>query len=55
MAIPAMIALVVFAVARTKWPMKQIALPPTKNHRRPKRSVFAPLLMVSYMEPIKWI
>ena len=45
--IPAMIALVDFAAPTTRCPTKQIRFPPTKNHRRPNRSVFAPLSAVS--------
>ena len=31
------------AVATTRWPIKQKTLPPTRNQRRPSRSVLAPL------------
>ena len=38
-----MTALLLLAVATTRWPMKQKTLPPTRNQRRPSRSVLAPL------------
>jgi hypothetical protein len=41
-----MTALVVLAVPTIRWPTKQIRFPPTRNHRRPRRSVFAPLKQV---------
>lgn len=45
--IPAVTAPADFAVAMTRWPTKQMRLPPTRNQRRPRRSVLAPLFNIS--------
>jgi hypothetical protein len=48
-----MIALVLLAVPTVMCPTKQIRFPPTRNHRRPRRSVFAPLKQVREIVAIK--